>query len=105
MSPDEFWLGDPWLAFAYKRAHAYRNQQASEQMWLQGLYNFHAFSTALSNLHFDKKTHQVNKYMEQPIRVIPLTEMEKEQKAEEERQKVIAYFNALAKKWGNQNET
>ena len=106
MSADEFWHGDPWLAYAYKKAHALRNQQLSEQMWLQGLYNFHAFSTALSNLHFDsKKNHKVNKYMEEPIRVIPLTEFEKEQKAEQERQKVIAYLNALAKKWGNQTET
>lgn len=100
MTADEFWHGDPWLAYSYKKAHALRNQRESEKMWLQGLYNYHAFATALSNLHFDKKNHKVNKYMEEPIRVIPLTEFEKEQKAEQERQKVIAYFNALAKKWG-----
>lgn len=104
MTPAEFWHGDPWLVYAYKKAHMLRNQQASEQMWLQGLYNWHAFATALSNLHFDKKTHRVNKYMEEPIRVIPLTEAEKEKQAEQERQKAIAYFNALAKKWGNQTK-
>ena len=37
-------------------------------------------------------------YMEQPIRIPPLSEEEKGAKAEQERQKVIAYLNRITKK-------
>lgn len=99
MSADEFWNGDPWLAADYRAADRLNRQRKSEEMWLQGLYNFRAFSTALANLNFGKKKQKPVPYMEEPIRIIPLTAAEKEAKAEQERQKTIEYFNRLAKKW------
>ena len=105
MTPEAFWLGDPWLAYSYKRAHEFKNQQMSQQMWMQGLYNFHAFSTALSNLHFDGKRHKINQYLDEPIRLLPLTEWEKEEQAEKERKRVVEYFNALAKRWEEDAES
>lgn len=68
-------------------------------MHLQGYYNFIAVSTALSNFHLDGKKHKLNKYLEEPIRVTPLTEQEKAEKAEAERRKAIEYFNRLAKRF------
>lgn len=99
MSAGEFWDDDPWLASDYREAFKLQRQRKSEEMWLQGLYNFRAFSTALANLNFGKKKKDPVPYMEEPIRLIPLTEEEKEAKAEAERQKVIDYFNRMAKRW------
>ena len=99
MTPEQFWESDPWLASDYRQSYQMNLQRESEKMWLQGLYNFHAFSTALSNLNFGKKRRKPNKYMEEPIRFTPLTEFEKQKKAEEERQKTIAFFNRLSQKW------
>lgn len=104
MSCAQFWEQDPWLAAAYREANDLARQRRSEEMWMQGLYNFHAFSTALSNLNFGKKRRKPNQYMEEPIRITPLTEAEKEARAERERQKVIAYFNNFEKQWKKKQE-
>ena len=98
MTAAEFWDGDPWLAVAYQRAHDVTRQRQSEEMWFMGLYNFRAVSTAISNA-FRAKGTRPQKYLEEPIRVIPYTEEEKAAIAERERQKTIDYFNKLAKKW------
>lgn len=99
MSAAEFWDDDPWLAADYRAANQLTRQRKSEEMWLQGLYNFRAFSTALANLNFGKQKKEPVPYMEEPIRLIPLTEAEKKAKAQAERQKVIEYFNRWSKKW------
>ena len=71
-------------------------------MWLQGLYNYKAVYTATHNalLPFFKGG-KPEKYAEEPLRIIPYTEEEKAAIAEKERQKVIEYFNKMAKKHGN----
>lgn len=104
MTFTQFWEEDSLLVKAFRKAEELSRQKKSEEMWLQGFYNFNAFSTALSNLNFGKKKKKPNKYMENPIRLLPLTELEKEAKAEEERKKVIAYFNNLAKKWETEKQ-
>ena len=101
MSFTQFWEEDVWLVKVYRKAERLRNQKKSEEMWLQGYYNFNAFSTALSNLNFGKKKKKLNEYIKEPIRLLPMTKVEKEQKAENEKAKVIDYFNKLAKKWEN----
>ena len=99
MPPELFWKGDPQLAKAYWRANQLKIQKASEEMWLQGLYVYNALNASLSNV-FKKKGREATPYMEEPIRLIPYTQEEKEQKAKQEREKTIAYFTNLAKKWG-----
>ncbi len=101
MSFTQFWEEDVWLVKIYKKAERLCNQKKSEEMWLQGYYNFNAFSTALSNLNFGKKKKKLNEYIKEPIRLLPMTKAEKTQKAENEKAKVIDYFNKLAKKWEN----
>lgn len=98
MTADQFWEEDPWLAAAYRRANDLKNQHKSEEMWMQGLYVYNAFSVALGNVLKKKGTAPL-KYLEEPIRVIPLTEAEKEAKAEEARKKTIAYFDRMAKQF------
>lgn len=98
MSYDLYWRGDVWAASDYRRAQQLVNQRRSEEMWLQGLYNFTALSLALGNA-FRKKGTSAKRYPEEPFRVIPYSPEELEARAEAERQKAVAYFNALQKKW------
>lgn len=98
MTAAEFWNDDPWLAAAYRKADEFRRQKCSEEMWLQGLYIYNAFNVVIGNA-LRKKGTPAEKYLEEPIRVTPLSEQEKEEKAEKERRKTIEYFNRLAKKF------
>lgn len=67
-------------------------------MWMQGLYVCNAVGVVVGNALKKKGTAPL-KYLEEPIRVIPLTEAEKEAKAEKERKKTIAYFDQMAKQF------
>ena len=104
MTYDEFWKGNPKMVIAYRKAHELDIKRRNEEMWLQGLYNFHAFSTALSNLHFDGKHHKPNKYIEKPIDLFEKTEDEKQNEAEIARQKVIDSLNRFKEQFDKRNK-
>lgn len=72
-------------------------------MWLQGLYNYAAVSIAVGNAT-RKKGQKAKSYPDKALRLIPYTEEEKEYMAEQERQKTIAYFSNLQKKWDKKNK-
>lgn len=95
MTAKEFWEDDPWLAAAYRDADKLRRQRASDDMWLQGVYIHHAVHAVVASA-LRKKGTAPTRYMVAPIRVTPLSEQEKQEKAERERQKTIDYFNRLA---------
>ena len=98
MTAGQIWDEDPRLADAYREAAEYHAQCNFWDMWLQGVFFFISVSTALGNAFRKKGAKPVN-YMEQPIRILPLSEEEKEAKAEQERQKTIAFLNRFTKKW------
>lgn len=100
VSYDEFWHGDYTAFPAYLRLYDLKRQKKSEELWLQGLYNFHALSTALSNLNLDGKRRRPNRYLEEPLRIVPYTEAEKKANAERERKKLIDYLNGIKAKSG-----
>lgn len=58
---------------------------------------FDAVSLALAN-GFREKGKRPEQWPEEPYRLIPLTKEEKEAKAELEREKAIAFFNAMIPK-------
>lgn len=70
---------------------------------MQGLYIYNAVDTAVfNNLRmFSKHKPKAHKYLEQPIRITPMSEAEK--KAEQERnvQKVVDYLNKMQKQFEN----
>lgn len=86
------------MAEAYYQANQLSIQRRSEEMWLQGLYNFAAVSLAVGNA-LRKKGEKPKTYPEEPIRLIPFTEEEKAARAAKERQKAVDYFTKLQKKW------
>ena len=67
------------------------------EMYINGRYMFDAVSISLANAFRSKGTMPIN-WMDEPYRMIPLTAEEERVKAEEERSKAIAFFNAMIPK-------
>lgn len=107
MTPSEFWEGDVYLAEAYRKAYVLKLKRQNRFNYEQGLYHFHAVSTAISNLHFDKKHHKVNDYLKEPFDLY-LTDEEREEreikKEDKEKQKLVAYLTAFQKSWENKKK-
>lgn len=99
MTHDQFWDDDPWLIWVYRDAHQKRIEMRSQEMWLQGLYNYHALTTALANfgnaLGGKKRKRKQDEYLKEPIRLSPMTEREKAMKQIEEREKQIAEWRKM----------
>ena len=90
MTPEQFWNGDPYLAVSYRKLHKLRIEQQNEILWLQGVYNLDALCVALNNSFSKHKA----KYMEEPIRIFPKTEDEKQREIEETRKNLVARLDA-----------
>lgn len=99
MSLEEYWNGDPDMAIFYRKKHELICKQKNEEMWLQGAYVFNAFSTALSNLHFDGKNHKINKYLDKPFELFDKNEEEKQNDAAQAKQTVIDRLNRFSEMW------
>lgn len=104
MSYHDFWNCDPKMYIAYREAHKLDIKRRNEEMWLQGLYNFEAFSKAISNIHLDNKSHKINKYRDKPFEMFEKTEAEKRAEKVNAKQKVIDYFNRLKSAWDNKRK-
>ena len=91
MTYEQFWFGDPWMAYAYKEAHNLKRRQKNEEMWVNGMYTLSALNTALHNA-FDK--HKIN-YLKEPFDIFPKSDAEKEEEKRTQRQKLIDWLNKL----------
>lgn len=91
MTPEQFWEQDVWLAYSYKKAHLISVEQRNQELWMQGLYNFNAFSTVIQNL-VAKKGQAPQKYLDKPIRITPMTEQEREEEKRKAVEKTLAFF-------------
>lgn len=94
MDYDVFWRLNPRLLYAFVDADRMRKRELELQMYVQGRYVYDAVSLALAN-GFRKKGTQPVDWIEEPYRIIPFTAEEEAARAEEERQKAIAFFNAM----------
>ena len=100
MTHDQYWNEDPWLAETFRKAHNIKVEMLNQELWLQGLYIHNAFAVVISNFGrglSGKKGGKQEKYIEKPIRITPLSEIEKRQKVKEERRRVIQYFTNFQK--------
>ena len=98
MTTDEFWNASPFLAKAYREAHKLKQRQRNEFAWLQGLYICNAVGVAVGNI-LGGKGKKKNDYMKEPVDLGLETEAEKRNKAEREKQKIIASLTAWKKAW------
>lgn len=89
---DEFWK------LNFKKLHPYivadniRTEKQNYMMWLQGLYIYDALG-AIAGQILAKPGHKKPQYMEKPIRITPLTELEKEQERQKEIEKFLKYLD------------
>ena len=85
---------------AYRKAHNLTIEMRNEELYMQGSYNFKAFSIALSNFSacFSKTKSTPQPYLDKPIRITPLSEAEKAEQAEVETQKLNRNIKRMAAK-------
>lgn len=96
MTYDQFWHGDPWMVRAYRKKWRLELQAQNYNAWLQGLYFYDALSTALANA-LSKQKHS---YIEEPIRIFPMTAEERKANAEKEYRKMMNQLEAMARRAG-----
>lgn len=87
MPSEEYWHEN--YKSAYREAYKIRKEERNWELWLQGLYFYHAIAVALNNA-FSKG--RKLEYMAEPIRIFPMTE---EEEAEEEKKKAEALERRL----------
>ena len=89
VSYDEFWNGDYTHLKYYVEKYKLETERRNHELWLQGLYNFDALTTVISNA-LAKKGSTPKKYPEKPYRLTEKTEEEKE----EEKKNMVENFRA-----------
>lgn len=102
MDYGDFWNLNPRLLKSFIEADRLRKRQIEMEMYVNGRYMFDAISLSLANA-FRKKGAQALDWLEEPYRLIPLTEKEQEELAEIERKKAIAFFTAMIPKKGGED--
>lgn len=80
-----------------------KREQTNYFLWLQGAYIYDAVGVVIGNA-LSKKGATKKEYIKEPIRITPLTEEEKQIKAEKEKRKVIAFLNSLADDFNKKEE-
>ena len=90
----EFWQLNVRTLRPYLLAEDIKREERNYFLWLQGAYIYDAVGVVMSNA-FSKKGSKKKEYIKEPVRITPLTEEEKAIKAEKERRKVIAMFDAM----------
>lgn len=100
MTYEQYWYGDPFLVKAYLTADRIRQERENASAWWQGAYIYNALTAALSVSEFFRgKGQKPQRYPAQPYDIRPKTDVDKQvaeaKKAENERLRVIAYFDSL----------
>lgn len=104
MTYEEFWNGDPTLAYWYRRKREAEDRRENERAWLYGRYEFVAVSTALTN-GFRKEGRPAIDYPEKPFETKAITDREKDlrqKKALDDSIKQLEAMSARRRK-GKQN--
>ena len=96
MTYELFWLGEPSLASAYRKANRIHTRRMNEELWLGGYYTAAALNATVGNMFSKGNKH---KYPSEPL-AITLEEQEerrqREEKARQERMKAAFMAKALA---------
>lgn len=108
MTYEQYWNADPYLAVYYRKAHELKVEERNQELWLQGLYNYKAFSAVIDMFAYGlggKKGRRPKGYIEKPIDLKepgkqPESELEyvpTEAEEEKAKEKVIEQLNQWAK--------
>lgn len=75
MTPAEYWEGDNDLPKEFRKAYKLRQENENYKAWLNGLYFYDAFMSAMS--HLNKNQSDYKSYAERPYDFTPRKEEEK----------------------------
>lgn len=96
MTYEDYWYGDVLKARAFLKADIERQKRTNETAWLFGAYVYNALTATVGNLFKDKNS-EPNRYPTEPICFDAEKIEEKKLKEQEaERNRLIAYLNAVA---------
>ena len=98
MTYDEYWLGTPRMAEAFREKHILDQDRSNFELWLGGYYNYVAVSTALSNA-FKDKGKKADDYLKEPIPIRKKTSKELQAEAERKQAELINKLNAWQQGW------
>lgn len=106
MTYEQFWYGDVRAFKSFVDADIERQKRKNEEFWLQGLYIYDAFSSALQNA-FSKPGSHTEGYTKTPYPLFEKSEEEKQAEREEQEEKekafALAYMMQMVeagKNWG-----
>lgn len=97
---DEFWYGDYCKLKYYENTYRLTKKMKNELLWLQGMYDYEAFSVTLARA-FDK--HSKADYSKKPYEIVEKTEREKQLEIEEKQKTIIRNLNRIAAEWEKRN--
>ena len=95
MTWTQFWIDEPELAIAYRKADAIRKRRINEELWLEGMYMAEALSATVGNMFSKGQKHPY------PAEPFPITadeqreRREREEKARMERMKAAFIAKSL----------
>lgn len=94
MTYEQFWVDDPALVRAYRKAEIIRRRKMNEELWLNGIYTAEALASTVGNMFSKGQKHPY------PAEPKPITKDEIEERRERERkakmEKIKAAFTAKA---------
>ena len=78
MTWTQFWIDEPELVIAYRKAEMIRKRRKNEELWLEGIYMAEALSATVGNMFSKGQKHPY------PAEPLPLTEEEQQERRERE---------------------
>ena len=95
MSPEEYWNGSAELTKAYEKAYRIKQEERNYELWLQGLYFYHALNTTLHNILSNDAPLE---YMSEPIDLFKTEKEYEKERLEREAAELEATLNAFAER-------
>ena len=78
MTWSQFWLDEPELVIAYRKAEMIRKRRKNEELWLEGVYMAEALNATVGNMFSKGQKHPY------PAEPFPLTAEEQQERRERE---------------------
>ena len=99
MTWDQYWNEDCTLVKYYREAYRLRLKERNNELWLQGLYFYHALCDASPLFRFSNKPQKAEPYLNEPIAVTQ-DEVEKRRERDEQKRfmKIKERMEAMANK-------
>ena len=88
MTWSQFWMEEPELAIAYRKAELIRKRRKNEELWLEGIYMAEALNATVGNMFSKGQKHPY------PAEPFPITADEQQERREREEKARLARLKA-----------